>query len=167
MGCLSDGNRVCDPPRAQHPLASTQNAAGASALSHPAELVSAFALLLLAQSPSHGYGLVERLRAFGFDWGGHGPLYAQLRSLETRGLVRSSYTEGDAGPLRRKYELTSAGRAALGVHAQNICALRQTLDSLFEARVEADGVVMGDDSANPGAASGQTAGSAGAHATDG
>ncbi len=69
-------------------------------------------LLLLSESPSHGYQLVDPLKLFGFDWNGPGPLYQELHKLNTAGLVRSAWEEG-RGPARRVYEPTDAGRVAL------------------------------------------------------
>lgn len=103
---------------------------GASSLG-PRELISPFALLLLADSPGHGYALAARLRSFGFDWGGPGPLYNHLRELERRDLVRSTLTPGDAGPVRRTYALTSSGCVTLHVYAGGIRTLRHTLAQLL------------------------------------
>ena len=100
-------------------------------LSQPRELVSPFALLLLAEEPCHGYALAKRLKSFGFDWGGLGPLYNHLRQLEATGLVRSTLMPGAAGPLRRMYDLTPAGRDALAQYAPSIDALGRTLDRLL------------------------------------
>ena len=53
----------------------------------PRELLSPFLLLLLAESPGHGWDLMERLRPLGFDWGGPGPIYRDLRALEAASLI--------------------------------------------------------------------------------
>lgn len=104
--------------------------AGASSQG-PRELVSPFALLLLADSPGHGYALAARLKSFGFDWGGPGPLYSHLRELQRRELVRSTLSPGCAGPVRRTYALTSSGHTALHVCAGGIRTLRHTLAQLL------------------------------------
>ena len=100
-------------------------------LSQPKELVSPFALLLLAERPCHGYALAERLKALGFHWEGSGPLYPRLRQLEMAGLVRSNLMSGGSGPLRRMYDLTPTGRAALARYSRSIHALSRTLDRLL------------------------------------
>jgi PadR family transcriptional regulator PadR len=82
-------------------------------VSRPRELVPACLLLLLAESPGHGYQLMERLKALGFDWNGPGPIYRELHTLEEEGMVTSSWALGRTGPGRRVYEITPAGRAAL------------------------------------------------------
>jgi PadR family transcriptional regulator PadR len=77
-------------------------------------LVAPALLLLLAESPSHGYELVERLTAFGLSDGRPGSLYRDLRRLEDAGLVRSYWEASQVrGPARRVYELTRPGYDAL------------------------------------------------------
>jgi PadR family transcriptional regulator PadR len=71
-------------------------------------------LLLLYQDASHGYDLVSSLEPFGLGDVAPGPVYRTLRGLETAGLVESEWdTESSAGPARRVYRLTEAGRRYL------------------------------------------------------
>ena len=51
-------------------------------VAHPRALLAPCLLLLLAEAPGHGYELMERLKPLGFDWGGPGPIYRELRALE-------------------------------------------------------------------------------------
>ena len=67
-------------------------------MGRPRELLAPSLLLLLAESPGHGYELMERLRPLGFDGGGPGPIYRELRSLEDSGLVTSDWFVGQSGP---------------------------------------------------------------------
>lgn len=81
--------------------------AGRGALAEPA------ALAALLASPGHGYDLRRVIaeltdEEIQIDTGG---LYRVLRRLEEDGCVVSSWTSGDAGPDRREYELTPAGRS--------------------------------------------------------
>jgi PadR family transcriptional regulator PadR len=101
-------------------------------------------LLLLRESPAHGYDLVERLRAFGFPGDDPGRLYRTLRALEGEGLVRSAWERSTHGPDRRIYALTSRGMEVL--HEQ-VAALRATA-RLLEGLVSryAEFVAVGDDS---------------------
>ncbi|MDQ4069273.1 MAG: PadR family transcriptional regulator, partial [Actinomycetota bacterium] len=79
----------------------------------PRELLPPFLLLLLAESPGHGWDLMERLKPLGFDWGGPGPIYRDLRALESAGLITSQWDVGRTGPGRRVYEVTPDGRRSL------------------------------------------------------
>lgn len=73
-------------------------------------------LATLAEAPAHGYVVLQRLRersSGAFDLA-EGTLYPALHRLERDGLLTSSWST-ESGRRRRVYELTRAGRAALGV----------------------------------------------------
>ena len=93
-------------------------------LGPPRALLAPCMLLLLAESPGHGYELMERLKPLGFDWNGPGPIYRELRSLEAAGLVSSAWSAPKAGPVPRVYELTAAGHRALERSAAGIADLQ-------------------------------------------
>jgi len=91
-------------------------------------------LLWLAESPSHGYELLERS-------GREGPtsrpplpgsLYRWLRGLERQGLVCSRWEAGEAGPARRRYVLTDEGWALLEQVAQHLALERRRLDEWLD-----------------------------------
>lgn len=86
-------------------------------------------LLLLKESPAHGYDLLERLKAFGFSGSDPGGLYRMLRALEEEGLVRSSWEPSIAGPQRRRYELTRSGSEVLHEHAKSLLGTAEILDA--------------------------------------
>lgn len=103
-----------------------------SEVARPREMVPACLLLLLAESPGHGYQLMERLRPMGFDWHGPGPIYRELRALEESGLVTSSWAVGRTGPGRRVYELTPAGRESLDRSVTAVTTLQALLAEFVE-----------------------------------
>jgi PadR family transcriptional regulator, regulatory protein PadR len=86
-------------------------------------------LLLLLESPAHGYDLLERLKAFGFSGSDPGGLYRTLRGLEAEGLVRSAWEPSATGPARRMYELTRTGRETLHEHARALRSTAEVLDA--------------------------------------
>jgi PadR family transcriptional regulator PadR len=71
-------------------------------------------LALLAQVPAHGYELVRRLNAAGFDTVGYGTVYPLLTRMRRLGLVADAPESSPTGPPRKVYGLTDAGRRALG-----------------------------------------------------
>lgn len=71
------------------------------------------ALALLAETPGHGYALIERLRAEGFERVQGGTLYPLLRRLEERGLVAHEWLHDEPGPGRKEFAITAAGRNEL------------------------------------------------------
>ena len=105
-------------------------------MGRPRELLGPTLLLLLAESPGHGYELMERLRPLGFDWGGPGPIYRELRLLEGAGLITSDWFVGQRGPGRRVYEITPSGRESLDRSVAGILGL-QRLIAEYQARLRA------------------------------
>jgi DNA-binding PadR family transcriptional regulator len=71
-------------------------------------------LTVLAEGPTHGYGLVDapRTRSEGVFDLAEGTIYPALYRLERQGLVQSSWEEGRTRR-RRVYRLTRKGVAAL------------------------------------------------------
>jgi PadR family transcriptional regulator len=71
-------------------------------------------LLVLRDSPGHGYELLEQLETLmpneRIDMGN---LYRILRSLEREGLVASSWDDEAPGPAKRVYVITQSGRRVL------------------------------------------------------
>ena len=106
-----------------------------------------FLLLALEQWQSHGYELIRRMTAFGFEALDRGSVYRILRQLEKDGLVSSGWDTSKEGPARRLYSLTDAGRALpqrLGGVAAGVPGdARPVLQPLSAARVVAS--PAGDD----------------------
>ena len=101
----------------------------------PKNFLRSCLLLLLRERAAHGYDLLERLRAFGFKGEDPGRLYRALRALEKEDLVRSAWHHSSAGPDRRIYELTRAGKEDLHESATALAATRETLQD-FLSRYE-------------------------------
>lgn len=72
-------------------------------------------LMLLAEGPSNGYGLMQEIgeRSQGVWRPGSGSVYPTLAQLEDEGLVRSVESDG------RKFELTDAGREAVAERGED------------------------------------------------
>ena len=89
-------------------------------------------LLLLHESPAHGYELRERLRPLGFNRDDPGRLYRALRALEDAGLVRSAWQSSTGGPDRRTYQLTRAGEERLQRAAAELQSMHAILDAFLQ-----------------------------------
>ncbi|HEX3393369.1 MAG TPA: PadR family transcriptional regulator [Acidimicrobiales bacterium] len=89
-------------------------------------------LLLVAEGPSHGYELLEQVRRLGMQGAEPGGLYRYLRSMEKEELVRSWWEPSQAGPARRTYVLTDAGRRALQASVDSLRDVRQLLIDLLD-----------------------------------
>lgn len=70
-------------------------------------------LRVLADGPTYGYAIAERLDELGLGRLKGGTLYPLLGRLETAGRVTVEWRAGDGGPGRKYYELTATGREAL------------------------------------------------------
>jgi len=92
-------------------------------------------LLLLREDPAHGYDLLDRVQALGFDGSDPGGLYRALRGLEKEKLVRSGWQPSQTGPDRRTYEITRAGMEELHRSAKAIAAGQETVTA-FLSRYE-------------------------------
>ena len=80
------------------------------------KLVQPAILIVLAREDLHGYMLVQRLAEMPM-FRGQKPdatgVYRFLRQMEERALVTSTWDTSEAGPAKRLYRLTEAGRACL------------------------------------------------------
>ncbi len=70
-------------------------------------------LALLAQRPTHAYELVLRLEQQGLPGVGYGTVYPLMGRLRRDGLVSQSVEASPAGPPRKVFEVSPAGRQAL------------------------------------------------------
>lgn len=103
----------------------------------PRRFLHPVSLLLLAETPCHGYELMGRLKDFGMDPGQMDPsvLYRLLRHLERSGLTESTLDDTGAGPARKVYNLTLEGREVLDLWAANIDSVSSVLAE-FKKRYE-------------------------------
>jgi DNA-binding PadR family transcriptional regulator len=71
--------------------------------------------MLLAQQPTHGYDLIQKLNHSDCIDGEleAATVYRTLRRMEHDGLIVSRWEHGEFGPARRQYELTGPGREHL------------------------------------------------------
>ena len=78
-------------------------------------------LQLLRAEPTNGYDLSLRIQAISHDVlnVNAGSLYPALYRLEERGLVRSEWSETDAGRRAKVYSVTPAGRRYLAEQREN------------------------------------------------
>ncbi|HEX8630033.1 MAG TPA: PadR family transcriptional regulator [Catenuloplanes sp.] len=105
--------------------------------------VRTLVLHVLMREANHGYAIA---RAVEHDSGealrlGEGTLYPVLRSLESDGFVVSEWQTLDAGPARKVYRITAAGRAEGSRRVEE-----------WRSRVRAIGAVLGLDGLRLGAA---------------
>ena len=76
-------------------------------------VLSLLLLHLLSERESYGYELVQRLHEVGLTGVLEGTVYPALARLEREGRVRTRLVASNAGPARKYYRPTVAGRDAL------------------------------------------------------
>lgn len=90
-------------------------------------------LLLIAEAPSHGYDLAERLSDLGLADVDSAAVYRALRALDDDGLLECWWEESGAGPVRRRYRISDAGVSSLEAWAATVGNSASVLNS-FVAR---------------------------------
>jgi PadR family transcriptional regulator PadR len=76
----------------------------------PRDHFRASVLLVLGESPTHGYDLPTLLAPLGLADADRGFVYRTLRIMEADGLVASAWDPSPTGPARRTYTVTPSGR---------------------------------------------------------
>jgi PadR family transcriptional regulator PadR len=89
--------------------------------------------VILRESTSYGYHLMERITELGFEAVNPGTFYRTLRKLDKDGLCNSKWDTASAGPPRRMYSITNAGEAYLDLWVKSLEQYRQMMDVYFQA----------------------------------
>ena len=92
-------------------------------------------LLLLHYGDTHGYDLIQRLDAFGFDATSLNPglVYRALREMEREGYVASDWQEESLGPPRRVYRLTRQGDEVLSQWVNELGESQNAIERFIDA----------------------------------
>ena len=99
-----------------------------------ARLVQPAVMAVLAKGSAHGYAIVREvgnLTAFHGQAPDPTGVYRVLKTMEDRSLVVSRWDLADAGPARRCYELTEAGRDCLREWSRTLEQYRQAVTALL------------------------------------
>src|SRR5262245_24436251 len=100
----------------------------------PAELtrgvVEHCVLALMDNGEAYAFDIVRTLGARGLVTS-EGTIYPLLARLRREGLVTTDWRESAAGPPRRYYRITTAGRRALETFTADWAALRDAVDGLL------------------------------------
>jgi PadR family transcriptional regulator, regulatory protein PadR len=110
----------------------------------PKDFLRPCLLLLLREREAHGYELLERVAAFGFDHSDPGALYKTLRRLEHDGLVQSDWERSGNGPRKRVYRLTPEGVEELDHRATDLAEGERRIDTFIERYLRARRLPSGD-----------------------
>lgn len=86
-------------------------------------------LALLSRQDSYAYEIASRL-AEGIDMG-EGTIYPLMRRMQTDGLVDTYLVESSAGPPRKYYKLTEAGRSSFTAQKEEWAAFSRAVDAIL------------------------------------
>ena len=93
-------------------------------------------LALLRDGPKYGFELVRTLSATDGLLVSEGTIYPLLSRLRRDQQVTTSWQESEAGPPRRYYELTDAGRRVLVEFTDEWARFQTAVDALLVPKVE-------------------------------
>lgn len=94
-------------------------------------LVDLLVLGVIAAGPTYGYAIRQAIAAAGIDGVREATVYASLKRLDDRRLLRSWSVVADNGKARKYYELTDDGTEALRREQANWKRLRDTVDEVL------------------------------------
>lgn len=130
-------SKPTDPPGssvAQSELAEQQLRKFQKELSSGTVSLALLAVLAAAAEPMYGYQIAKRLEQVGQGVlaGKQSALYPVLRNLESSSLLESFIEPSIAGPPRRYYRITAAGREVLQAWIAAWRATRDSVDSVLQ-----------------------------------
>ena len=111
----------------------SENVTGPAIQARPKNWLVPVTLVILRESTSYGYELMERLVELGFETLNPGTLYRTLRKMEQDGLCSSEWQTASAGPARRMYSITDAGKAYLDFWVESLEQYQRNMDAFFQA----------------------------------
>jgi len=89
-------------------------------------------LALLADEERYGFELVQQLAGEQALVTTEGTLYPLLGRLRREGAVETSWRESPAGPPRRYYRLSAAGRKSLAAFVDEWSRFRASVDAILK-----------------------------------
>ena len=101
--------------------------------------LTSFVLLILAEDPTHGYEIAQRLGEFDYiiqTTGQMGGLYRLLSDLESAGLIEADWITGQPGPAKKRYRVTEKGIAELNIQSNAFEDTKKRIN-VFQERVNA------------------------------
>ncbi len=70
-------------------------------------------LALIAEEPSYGYEMVDKLQRRGLELVSEGSIYPLLSRLQRKGYIEGYFVESTGGPPRKYYRIADSGRDRL------------------------------------------------------
>lgn len=90
-------------------------------------------LASIIDEPTYGYELVQKLNDKGLALPSEGSVYLVLKRLKAAGRIEAELVASDAGPARKVYHATDAGRDVLAAWMADWQAVRNGVDNVLAA----------------------------------
>ncbi|WP_081841580.1 PadR family transcriptional regulator [Alicyclobacillus macrosporangiidus] len=113
-------------------------------------------LSIIAQAPSYGYEMVQKLQQYGMELVSEGSIYPLLSRLERSGLIQGRFVPSEMGPPRKYYHILPGGREGLARWAEEWWRFSAAVDAVLrpwkEGVLRSQGEMEGclDESHKPG-----------------
>jgi PadR family transcriptional regulator, regulatory protein PadR len=91
-------------------------------------------LAVIEKEPVYGYELSKKLQEVGLNDVSEGTIYPVLLRLQKNGLIRGEIQPSEAGPNRKYYYLTNAGKESLETITIEWKQIVKPVNSLFKGR---------------------------------
>jgi PadR family transcriptional regulator, regulatory protein PadR len=91
-------------------------------------------LAVIEKEPVYGYELSKKLQEVGLNDVSEGTIYPVLLRLQKNGLIRGEIQPSEAGPNRKYYYLTNAGKESLETITVEWKQIVKPVNSLFKGR---------------------------------
>ncbi|MEG2656895.1 MAG: PadR family transcriptional regulator [Clostridium sp.] len=88
-------------------------------------------LKIISLEVTYGYGIMERLREYGFEDIKEGTIYPLLIRLEKKGLISSEFKESPLGPSRKYYTITAEGIETLKLFEEYWWKISKTVNNVL------------------------------------
>ena len=88
-------------------------------------------LALIAEEPSYGYEMVNKLEERGIELVSEGSIYPLLSRLQKSGLIEGYFVESASGPPRKYYRIAKDGSEQLATWSEEWQSLSKGVDAVL------------------------------------
>ena len=96
------------------------------------EFIKPCLLLLIKETPTYGYDLINKLEQFGYESPNPGLIYKNLRHLEKKELIASDWEVQGSGSPKRNYQLTNKGEKHLKIWVNKIKKSKKLINHFLD-----------------------------------
>ncbi len=91
-------------------------------------------LAIIAEEPSYGYEMVDKLQRKGLELVSEGSIYPLLSRMQKKGFIEGYFVESTGGPPRKYYRIAEAGEHRLREWSDEWRRLSRGVDEVLNRR---------------------------------